>query len=139
MTFKCEKCGSKRKPKLGKKRIAHPKGGHTVLGRLLELVVEIGFVECPVCKWKKCVNLSLPLDPDAALVREVFDLEGHTKEEQEGIFAYLREHGISPDDLEELRQMKGRALSNKELNTMSEWFTKRGMPVPEIVVEGEQT
>jgi len=138
MTFKCEKCGGKRKPKLGKKLIAHPEGGHTVLGRRLDLKIEISFLECPVCKWKKCVNLSLPLDPDAALVREVFDLEGQTKEEEERVFAYLREHEITPDDLEELRQMKAKELSKEDLNAVSEWFAKRGIPVPEIVEEGQR-
>jgi hypothetical protein len=127
----CERCGfiPKRTPKLHSIEVPHPKGGVTVLGRKVELVAEVLCWECPKCHRQHCEGVRLPLDPDAMLIREVFDVDDGDVS-FEDVVAYLKDNKISVNDLEELAQLKH---DKGTLVSTLEWFKKKGL-VPAVIV-----
>jgi hypothetical protein len=92
----------------------------------VEFEVKLDFDECPACGSRKLIRVALPLDPDAELVRDVFDVRDKTDEEQQEIFGWLRDHGVTADDLEELRRLKGTSFAIGT-NPIGEWFARHGL------------
>jgi hypothetical protein len=129
--FTCEKCGKStaREPKLRKATLAQ--GGYSVLGRQLDARIEANYIQCPQCGEVFPVSVSLPFDPDAELIHDVFDTKNSSQEEQQALIALLREYHITPADLEELRELKSKPTN--DLKTLSDWFTQRGLPAPEFI------
>jgi hypothetical protein len=132
--WQCNECGCRQKPKLGTMEYRHPEGGRTVLGRRIDMVAAVHYQECPKCGAPEATSLSLPLDPDADLVEEAFDDLPERREDREAIYAFLRSRKVTPADLEELIRLRKECKDKDGLAALSEWFIKRGMQAPELVV-----
>ena len=131
----CRSCGAvpKQTPKLDTVKMPHPNGAITVLGRKVELVPEITVWECSTCHAVECVSIWFPLDPDASLIGEIFDLrDGEVS--LEDVVDYLMDNNISAADLEELAKLKNKPANVDEcLN----WWTSRGLAPVVVVPEGQ--
>lgn len=137
--WKCRKCGavSKTQPKLHE--IKMPAGGDTgspilgvtVLGRRTDMAVEFGVRKCPKCQEPVLESIGLPIDEDALLIKEVFDLDDGFPLEQ--VAAWLRANSIGRNDLEELARLKHGSHS---LDKLVGWFSKRRIVANFIVPEG---
>lgn len=133
--WKCEKCGAvcKTRPRLQQIEMpagdddGRPVSGRTVLGRRTDMVIEFGVRICPKCQEVVLESIGLPLDEDALLIREAFDLDDEVP--LETVAAWLRANNVGPKDLEEFARLR---KSGSALEKLVEWFTKRGM-APEIV------
>jgi len=132
--LKCNKCGAipKRSPKRHTIEAENPEGATTVLGRKMDYAMLIEWWECLKCHYRQCSGISLPLDPDALLIREVFNFNDEVS--LEDIVAWLKENNITAADLDELDGLK-RAEAHPD--QILEWWTKRGLAPVVIVPKGQ--
>ena len=129
--WKCDSCGAipRKTPQIQTLEIAHPDGAITVLGRKVELVAEMNVWKCPKCHAAQCVSVRFPLDPDALLIGEVFDVSD-SDVPVDDIIAYVKLNNITADDLKKLADLKGKPGNAA---AVLEWWTERGLS-PVVVV-----
>ena len=131
----CSSCGAipKRTPRLDTIHIPHPDGAITVLGRKVDLVAEMEVWECPTCLAVQCECIRFPLDPDALLIGDVFDMS-NCDVALEDVVAYLKDNNISAADLEELATLKRNPTN---VDGLLKWWTMRGLSPLVVVPEGQ--
>ena len=106
MIVRCKKCGKRCRHTRHKLEMPHPEGGVTVLGRRVALIPVIGYSQCSSCGHRQLLNVQLPLDEDAMLIRELFSVDPSKKDEWDLVVEWLRANKIGPDDLAELKRLK---------------------------------
>jgi hypothetical protein len=95
-------------------------------------LARIHYEQCPAWGHRLTLGLELPLDPDAELIDEVFDLRDNSADERKVIYGALRAANVTPADLDELKGLMAQPFED-EPRAIAAWFAARGLPPPEVV------